>query len=149
MTTEDRLRQAQEALSPWAQEADAPEPVRLDIVLDRSHLPSAVAALMNIRWGYLVAITGLDLGAEAKQYEVLYHFGSGAALLTLRVRIAHADSVVPSITGIIPAASVAERELSEMFGIRVIGLLDQSRLFLPDDWPDGVYPLRKDAVLEK
>ena len=37
----------------------------------------------------------------------------------------------------------------EMFGVVVDGTPNPSRLFLPDDWPDGVYPLRKDAVLER
>jgi ech hydrogenase subunit E len=37
----------------------------------------------------------------------------------------------------------------EMFGVVVEGTPNTNRLFLPDDWPDGVYPLRKDAVLER
>ena len=32
------------------------------------------SALVDARWGYLAAITGLDLGVEAGQFEVLYHF---------------------------------------------------------------------------
>jgi Ni,Fe-hydrogenase III component G len=35
-----------------------------------------------------------------------------------------------------------------MLGLTVTGTPDPSRLFLPDDWPDGVYPLRKDFVVE-
>ena len=31
-----------------------------------------------------------------------------------------------------------------MFGIVVEGIPDGRRLNLPDDWPDGQYPLRKD-----
>ena len=30
-----------------------------------------------------------------------------------------------------------------MLGIKVIGIPDSRRLFLPDDFPDGVYPWRK------
>ena len=37
-----------------------------------------------------------------------------------------------------------ERELSEMFGVTVVGIPNPERLYLPDDWPEGVYPLRKD-----
>jgi NADH-quinone oxidoreductase subunit D len=32
-----------------------------------------------------------------------------------------------------------------MFGVDVVGTPNPDRLFLPDDWPDGVYPLRKDC----
>jgi Ni,Fe-hydrogenase III component G len=31
-----------------------------------------------------------------------------------------------------------------MFGNTVAGTPNTARLFLPDEWPDGVYPLRKD-----
>ncbi len=31
-----------------------------------------------------------------------------------------------------------------MFGITVIGLRNPAHLYLPDDWEDGVYPLRKE-----
>jgi len=31
-----------------------------------------------------------------------------------------------------------------MLGVAVIGAPDEGRLFLPDDWPDGVFPLRKE-----
>jgi ech hydrogenase subunit E len=37
-----------------------------------------------------------------------------------------------------------EREVGEMFGVQVVGLPPHSRLFLADDWPEGVSPLRKD-----
>jgi Ni,Fe-hydrogenase III component G len=36
-----------------------------------------------------------------------------------------------------------------MFGITVAGAPDSSRLFLPDQWPEGSYPLRKDFEMEK
>jgi Ni,Fe-hydrogenase III component G len=56
---------------------------------------------------------------------------------------------VPSICSVIPAASFFERELAEMLGVVIADAPDSNRLFLPDDWPDGVYPLRKDfAVAE-
>ena len=31
----------------------------------------------------------------------------------------------------------------------VVGALPRGRLFLPDDWPDGVYPLRKEFQMEQ
>jgi Ni,Fe-hydrogenase III component G len=70
-------------------------------------------------------------------------------VLTLRVPTAREAASVPSVCGLIPSASVFERELVEMFGITVVGTPDNSRLFLADDWPDGIYPLRKDAVLNQ
>ena len=48
------------------------------------------------------------------------------------------------LAGVIPGAVLYEREIQEMFGIVVEGIPDGRRLNLPDDWPDGVFPLRKD-----
>ena len=78
--------------------------------------------------------------------EVLYHFCRGAEILTLRVVTFRNDAHVPTISHLIPSASLYERELMEMLGVNVIGTLDPRRLFLPDDWPAGSYPLRKDYV---
>ncbi|MBZ0297145.1 MAG: NADH-quinone oxidoreductase subunit C [Anaerolineae bacterium] len=142
------LEHAQQILTAQVQEWQSPESQRLDAYVESSHLLEAVKTLFDGRWGYLVAITGLDCGVETGDMEVLYHFCAGAAVLTLRVKIAREQAAVPSICATIPCASVFERELAEMFGIEVRDTPDPSRLFLPDDWPEGVYPLRKDAALE-
>ncbi len=143
MSTEAALDTAVTILAPWGPTATRPEPTRLDVTIAREHLLDAVAALQGARWGYLSAMTGLDLPATG-EFEVLYHFCAGAAIVTLRVRAPKADATVPSICGLIPSASFFERELSEMFGITVAGTPNPARLFLPDDWPEGVFPLRKD-----
>lgn len=135
-------------LSEWAEETRQPEPGRLDVIVPREKLPDAVRALVDARWGYLAAITGLDLGPEAGLFEVLYHFCSEAAVVTLRAPVPRDDAWVPSIYAIVPSVSFYERELMEMFGIAAVGTPNTDRLFLPDDWPDGVYPLRKDFSME-
>lgn len=144
MDTDIALQRAGRLLAPWAQATRAPEHGRLDVVLAPDDLPAAVEALGEARWGYLTTITGRDLGVEAGELEVLYHFCAGAAIVTLRVYMPRAEASVPSVCPIIPSASFFERELSEMLGVDVIGTPNPDRLFLPDDWPDGVYPLRKD-----
>jgi Ni,Fe-hydrogenase III component G len=95
---------------------------------------------------------GLDLGAEANEMEILYHFCPEGAIITLRVRVPRQDAVVPSLSEVIPSSEVFERELREMFGIEITGLRTTEHLYLPDDWPAGVYPLRRDfdpAVLSQ
>jgi Ni,Fe-hydrogenase III component G len=146
MNTESALSLAGELLNLWAVEARTPEPNRLDVVLEVSTLLSAVKALVQAQWGYLAGITGLDLGVEAGAIEVLYHFCEGAAIVSLRVCTPRESASVPTICDIIPSASFYERELREMFGVVVEGLAGSEYLFLPDDWTEGVYPLRKDAA---
>ena len=144
MDGDSALQVAGALLTPWAQDVKLPEPNRLDASVEMSDLVAATAALTEARWGYLTAITGLDLGVEAGAIEVLYHFCAGAAVVTLRVRTPRAAPSAPSICSIIPSAGLFERELSEMFGVTVVGIPNPDRLYLPDDWPAGVYPLRKD-----
>jgi Ni,Fe-hydrogenase III component G len=148
MEQDSALQRASTLLAPWAEKAQVPEPNRLDVAIEPGDLAAAVAALADARWGYLTAITGLDLGAQAGAIEVLYHFCASAAVMTLRVRIPRTTPSVPSVCSIIPSASFFERELSEMFGVVVAGAPNPDRLYLPDDWPDGVYPLRKDFEMK-
>ncbi len=147
MTTDVSLETARAILGPWAVATTQPEPYRLDVTLVRDHLIEAVTTFHGARWGYLSAITGLDLAASG-EIEALYHFCAGAAIVTLRVRLPKADATVPSICGINPSASFFERELAEMFGVTVAGTPNADRLFLPDDWPAGVFPLRKDFTVD-
>ncbi len=144
MTTESLLQQAESLLATMSRGSTRPETNRLDVVIESSGLVPAVSALKNARWGYLTALTGLDLGVEAGVVEALYHFCSDAAVTTLRVRLPRIGGSVPSIYQLIPAVGFYERELAEMYGVTVTGMPDDSRLFLPDDWPVGVYPLLKD-----
>jgi ech hydrogenase subunit E len=144
MSTETLLQAAQELLSPWTQETRTPEPNRLDVVINAADLPNAAGALVWSPWGYLSAITGLDHGPEAGMLEALYHFCNASAIVTLRVALPRQEARVPSVCHAVPSATLYERELMEMFGVDVVGTPNRQRLFLPDDWPDGVYPLRKD-----
>lgn len=141
----------QTLLAAWSEEFSTPDPERLDVNLAAEHLRPVVAALKAAGWDYLSAITGLDLGAEQGGLEVLYHFCQGALVLTLRIRLPYENARLDSLDQLIPVASLYERELKEMYGIEMVELHDQSHLFLPDGWPQDVYPLRKDfdpAVLE-
>ncbi len=145
--TEAALQTAVSLLEPWAETAVYPEENRLDVVVERDALVTAVAILADKQWGYLAAITGLDHPTPPEGeplLEALYHFCEGAAVLTLRVAVPRHDAVVPTICPQIPAATIYERELCEMFGVTVSGTPNPDLLYLPDDWQRDTYPLRKD-----
>jgi Ni,Fe-hydrogenase III component G len=129
----------------WAERIETTAPNRLDVYMKRKEdLIPAVAGLRVKRLGYLAGITGLDPGMESEDFEVLYHFCPGSAIINLRVRVPKTAANVPSLCAIIPSAESFERELSEMFGIIVVGLRNPERLYLPEDWEEGLFPLRKD-----
>jgi membrane-bound hydrogenase subunit beta len=96
---------------------------------------------------HLAIISSSDLGAEV---ELTYHFTIyyGEHLqelsLGLRVKLPKNDLTIPTITDLIPGAIFTERETQEMMGVEVVGIPDNRRLFLPPDFPEGVYPWRSD-----
>lgn len=149
MSIEQKLQSAEQLLAPWNKETIRPEENRLDVVIQPEALHEAASALHEAKWGYLSAITGMDMGVEAGQLEALYHFCNGSAITSLRVRMPRDGAVVSSIADIIPPASFFEREIKEMFGIEVNGLSVADHLFLPEDWPPDVYPQRADFTNEQ
>ena len=81
--------------------------------------------------------------------------GSGSILKGLLSRILSLSIIVgtscpkedpnlPTLTDIFPSSLPYEREIQEFLGIFFEGIPDPRRLFLPDDFPEGVYPLRLD-----
>ena len=150
MNTKQNIEKAEWLLTQWNKETAHPESDRLDVLVTAEDLRSAVSTLHEAQWGYLSAITGLDLGVESGQLETLYHFCNGSAITSLKVLLPRTDDAcLPTIEDIIPAATFFERELSETVGIHIAGARSMDRLFISDDWPEGVYPLRADFKVEQ
>ena len=147
METETLLKEAEDLLQPFVGVVIRKEVDRLDCVVEVKNLKPAVKTLADAHWGYLMAITGLDHPAAGEQtegvLETVYFFANEAAVAGLRVAVPYSHAVLPSICDIVPSATLYERELMEMFGIDVEGTPVRDHLVLSDDWPDGVYPMRK------
>jgi len=132
----------------------------LDVRISADNLLQAAEQLLSLDRFYLSTITGLDNfkptvpnatvaageenAAPDDSLEALYHFSCKAAVVTLRVKMPRMAPCLPSICGLIPSATIYEREAMDMFGFEFIGTPNTDRLLLSDDWPAGVHPLRKD-----
>lgn len=84
--------------------------------------------------------------------EILYHFvhdPSGTVISVRALLKDKSDPHIDTITEVTRAAWWIEREIHELFGIEFDGNKDLRPLLLPDDWPSGVYPLRKNFVVPK
>jgi Ni,Fe-hydrogenase III component G len=57
-----------------------------------------------------------------------------------------ADPRLPSLTNLIPGADWHEWEVYDVLGIVPDGHPDPRRLVVADDWPEDVFPLRKDVA---
>ena len=78
--------------------------------------------------------------------EILYHFTIEDInlLISLRVKLSKSKLEIDSLAPSFEAANWIEREIHELFGINFKGHPDLRRLLLSDEWPEGVYPLRRD-----
>ena len=91
---------------------------------------------------HVSTISGVDRGSHIS---VVYHFDCRPCLLNLRVDLPKDNPEIRTITDLFPGAEIYERDLMEMLGVKVSEHPDPRRFFLPDDWPEGVYPLRKEV----
>jgi len=86
-------------------------------------------------------------GIDARYHtEILYHFTLEEInlVISLRVKLAKDKPEIESLAPMFKGANWIEREMHEMLGINFAGHPDLRRLLLPDSWPEGVYPLRRD-----
>lgn len=96
----------------------------------------------KLDFSFLCTITGLD---EVSSFAVIYHLARrSGVVLSIKIKIAKERPVLRTVTEYFPEADIYEREIADLFGITVEGLHSAKRYPLPDDWPHGQYPLRKD-----
>ena len=90
-----------------------------------------------------VTASGVD---TPKAIEIIYHFSfdKGSLIISLRTTIAKPDLAIESITPIIKGAEWIEREIWELLGVNFKNHPNLKRLLMAEDWPEGVYPLRRE-----
>lgn len=133
----------------WAEGVKGRKSKQVWLRIAREALVPTLERLVQIHFPHVAVIAFTDVGPAV---ELMYHFyiywgvPHEEILVTLTVSLPKTDLKVPTITGIIPGALTSEREKQEMLGIEVVGIPDSRRLFLPEDFPPGVYPWRKDET---
>ena len=111
----------------------------------REKLREVVQYLKDNGFVHCTTITAVDY---PDNYEMVYHLRDMGFSINLKVAIPKDDPKVPSISDIIAGANLFEREANDIMGIFPEGHPNPARLILDYDWPEGVYPLRKDETLE-
>ena len=117
--------------------------------IDKSIFKPFIKHLCDLQFPHLSVTSGSDLG---KTIELIYHFtlnyGTrfGEIVLNVSVELPKSKPEIETICDYIPGALVTEREKQEMLGVKIIGIPDSRRLFLPDDFPEGMYPWRRDET---
>jgi NADH-quinone oxidoreductase subunit C len=118
----------------------------LTVATTLANLDSLVEFLRDdasCRFSTLVDITAIDHPDRPQRFDVVYHFLSMYRNHRIRVKVAvREDEMVPSLSGLFPAANWFEREVFDMFGILFSGHPDLRRILT--DYGFRGYPLRKD-----
>ena len=109
--------------------------------------PSTIVAMAQFLFKEIGARFNIASGVDARTHmEILYHFTVEDIdlVISLRVDLPKTKLEIDSLTSVFTAAQWIEREMHELLGINFVGHPDLKTLLLPEDWPEGVYPLRKD-----
>lgn len=110
-------------------------------------LIKTLEAVIDIDYPHLAVVSGVDVGDAVEllyHMQVFYGIPKAEVNVTITVPVPKKNLVIPTISHLIPGAVYTEREKQEMLGVTVEGIPDPRGLFLPADFPEGVYPWRKD-----
>jgi Ni,Fe-hydrogenase III large subunit/Ni,Fe-hydrogenase III component G len=146
MIARERLNQLREKFGDAIERADLTGDNRLFIFVR----PSAVKPICQYIFRDLDARYVISIGADDRPFSGTFLVGHDFAfdrdhvLCSVLTHVPPDDPKLDSISSVVPAANWAEREIMDMVGVTMEGHPYPKRLVVPDGWPDGVHPLRKD-----
>lgn len=116
---------------------------RLDLI------PGLCAHLYRTEDARLASLFADDARQTDGAFHLYYVLALDAAhgFIILRASVPPEAPQFTSLVNAIPAVNWQEREVQDLFGLKVIGHPNPRRCALHDDWPD-VHPLRKDFDLK-
>ena len=116
---------------------------RVYITVEAGNVPKVCRYMYEELGGRLPIMTGTDTRGGI---EILYHFMYPAEhlMITVKTLVKKPSPEIESIGVFLPAAIWIEREIYDILGVTFTGHPDMRRLIMADDWPEGVYPLRRE-----
>ncbi|TAK31328.1 MAG: NADH-quinone oxidoreductase subunit F [Chloroflexota bacterium] len=123
-------------------EADGRGQIHVSVPVER--LVETCATVHGLLAAPLTTMVGVDDRARTGLFQLAYVFSTGGHWVSVETGIDPARPRFPSVTPCLPAAHWYEREVQDLLGLIPEGHPDPRRLVLHDDWPEGIYPLRKD-----
>ena len=116
---------------------------RVYIRVDKKDVPEVCRFMYEDCGGRLAIATGVDTRSGI---EILYHFmyPQERLLITVKTIVKKPSPEIESIATFLPAANWIEREIYDLLGVVFTNHPDPRRILMADDWPEGVYPYRRD-----
>jgi membrane-bound hydrogenase subunit beta len=120
---------------------------RITAEIDKNNLIELLSFSFNdLGFNLLCTITGLDVGDDL---QFIYHIANkDGIVINVKTITPKSNPVINTVTGIYNGATFYERELEDLLGAKVNGLPEGRHYPLPENWPKGQYPLRKDWKTE-
>ena len=139
------------ALLAWKPEALADarwDRDEMTLTIPREEIIGAARCVQQAGYNFLEDVTAVDWFPSIPRFQVSYHLLSHALKqrLRLRVLIDEASPAVETITSVWPSANYYEREVFDLFGIRLDEHPNLRRIMMPEEWTG--HPLRKDYPVE-
>lgn len=148
--TDQTVARVQEAVSARSNggplSASLPHADTLQFTIAKNALRNVVEALVNELQARFMISVGTDERSLTGEFAIVQLFSLDREHLYVLIKspVSEEDPKIESITGIVPGANWAEREFRDAIGVCPEGHPDPRRLLLADDWPEGMYPLRRD-----
>ncbi len=93
----------------------------------------------------LKTIVAFDEREQSGFFKIMYLFSDQEGHV-FRAPYMHTQEKFPSLTPLIHQASIHERKIASFFGLKPIGHPNLRPLILHEQWPESLYPLRKEFV---
>jgi len=128
--------------------AHAPQPNELYVHTNVGLASALCSAFYKKYKGRLAGVFAEDARANHDTFFVYYLYALDElhGFVLVRVPVPADKPELPALTNAVHAANWQEREIQDLFGIKLLGHPNPRRCALHDDWPE-VHPLRKDFDL--
>ena len=137
------LKRVVEALGDAVIDVEEVSPRQAFVRVRPEQIREVTAEMRGGQKARFAVITGLEV---RDGIDLLYHWclDSEHLVVTFKALAPWPDIEIDSISVDFPAPNWIEREIHDLLGVKFRGHPDMRRLILADNWPEGVYPLRKD-----
>ena len=148
MIARDMFEQFKQWFGPLIKRADLPSDNRLFVFIEPASVKHVCRHIFRELDARYVASIGVDDRPFSGKFLVAHNFAFDKEhlLCSALTYLPADDPKIDSISDFVPAASWAEREMRDLVGIEPVGHRYAKRLVLPDGWPEGNHPLRKDVL---
>ncbi|MGC8572262.1 MAG: NADH-quinone oxidoreductase subunit C [Candidatus Micrarchaeia archaeon] len=113
------------------------------IEVDENNLIKILEGKKSEGYRFLKKITAVDYNNYLKVVYILYNIDTKKEIL-IEVKLPEEEPKINTIMKLYKSADLYERELSEMFGIEIIGR--KAKRLLLEEWDGAEAPLRKSFV---